>query len=647
MAASFMQGYEPNVRFQVIATTGDTVDTKADSSPYRMVGIPDGLGAYDNGDGTITVVMNHELGAADGIVRDHGGKGAFVSKWTLNKSDLSIVNVEDAIKHLYTFNDNTGQFEENTAYNINRLCSADLAAQSAYYWVDPESGIAYGTQSKLFMTGEESGTEGKEFAVFLTGDDAGKAFEFADCGLFAWENNLSSPFAQKKTITIGQDDGQNGQVYVYVGEKQATGSDFQKAGLEDGHLFGIKVENLLANAGNETDGLAASGRFTMYDEGVVGALTGAQLDAQSEANQVSSFQRPEDGHWDTQNPNVYWFVTTASVTGQSRLYKLTFDDIANPENGGTIQSVLSSSDTVLNSSTGVRMMDNITVDGRGHVIIEEDVGNNAHIGRILDYDPVTDTVAVIAQHNPNQFVTGGTGFITQDEEASGIIDVTDLLGHTGGRVYLTSDQIHQNLRVADPELAESGQFLAMYVDDVVTAGSKSGDTLNGSAAAESFAGNKGNDIINAGSGNDSLNGGSGDDTLNAGAGDDLLDGEGGNDVLLGGTGNDKMKGGAGNDILNGGSGQDELNGGAGADTFVFTSVSDSKFGSLDSIIAFKGAEGDRIDLSALHVTAADLAISTISRASYLASIDVDHDGGYDMAFTVFSHTALSSADFIF
>ena len=32
-----------------------------------MVGIPDGLGAFDNGDGTFTVLMNHELGNTQGV----------------------------------------------------------------------------------------------------------------------------------------------------------------------------------------------------------------------------------------------------------------------------------------------------------------------------------------------------------------------------------------------------------------------------------------------------------------------------------------------------------------------------------------------------------------------------------------------------
>ncbi|MDQ3774060.1 MAG: hypothetical protein M3461_06675 [Pseudomonadota bacterium] len=50
-----------------------------DRSPYRMVGIPDGLGAYDNHGGTFTVLMNHELREVAGVPRAHGGIGAFVS----------------------------------------------------------------------------------------------------------------------------------------------------------------------------------------------------------------------------------------------------------------------------------------------------------------------------------------------------------------------------------------------------------------------------------------------------------------------------------------------------------------------------------------------------------------------------------------
>ena len=48
-----------------LITVGDTVNNKPDGTPYRMVGLPDGLGAFDNDDGTFTVLMNHELRNTD------------------------------------------------------------------------------------------------------------------------------------------------------------------------------------------------------------------------------------------------------------------------------------------------------------------------------------------------------------------------------------------------------------------------------------------------------------------------------------------------------------------------------------------------------------------------------------------------------
>ena len=91
-----------------ILTVGDAVNYKADGiTPYRMVGIPDGLGAFDNGDGTFTVLMNHELASTrtgpSGIVRDHGFAGAFVSKWIIDKTTLTVLHGEDLMKNVYAW----------------------------------------------------------------------------------------------------------------------------------------------------------------------------------------------------------------------------------------------------------------------------------------------------------------------------------------------------------------------------------------------------------------------------------------------------------------------------------------------------------------------------------------------------------------
>src|SRR5262245_58030963 len=78
-ATPYVVPANPAVDVRSILTTGDSVGT------YRMAGIPDGLGAFDNGNGTFTVLMNHELPATAGVTRAHGGTGAFVSKWVIDK----------------------------------------------------------------------------------------------------------------------------------------------------------------------------------------------------------------------------------------------------------------------------------------------------------------------------------------------------------------------------------------------------------------------------------------------------------------------------------------------------------------------------------------------------------------------------------
>ncbi len=52
-----------------------------------------------------------------------------------------------------------------------------------------------------------------------------------------------------------------------------------------------------------------TGPFDLYDFGNVENTTGATLDSQSNANLVTKLNRPEDGAWDPNNPNDFYFVT--------------------------------------------------------------------------------------------------------------------------------------------------------------------------------------------------------------------------------------------------------------------------------------------------------------------------------------------------
>ncbi|RYZ50318.1 MAG: choice-of-anchor D domain-containing protein, partial [Sphingobacteriales bacterium] len=428
------------VQYTALITAGDLVNG------YKMIGIPDGLGAFDNNNGTFTMVSNHELGNTSGIARAHGSTGAFVSKWVINKSDLSIVSGADLIQNVKLWNPGTSSY---ITYNsttpsplaaLGRFCSADLAPVSAFY--NPATGK--GTLERIFMNGEETGNEGRALGHIVTGAAAGTTYELMALGKASFENQVASPTVSDTTVVIGLDDATPGQIYVYVGLKQDNGTDIDKAGLNNGRLYGVSVSGLLTETGASVP--AANTTFTLADLGNVSNITGTTLNTNSNNAGVTTFLRPEDGAWDPSNLNDFYFATTNAFNSPSRLWKLHFNNVANPVSGGTITAVL-------DGTEGQQMLDNITIDHSGHILMVEDVGGNAHIGKIWQYDIATDAFTQIARHDTTRFLTGSANFLTQDEEATGILDVQEILGPG---MFITSDQAH--FGVAGDQV-EGGQYM--------------------------------------------------------------------------------------------------------------------------------------------------------------------------------------------
>jgi Ca2+-binding RTX toxin-like protein len=624
------------VQFVSLLTTGDQVGLQADGvTPWRMAGIPDGLGAFDNGDGTMTVLMNHELGATSGAVREHGSTGAFVSKLIIDKDTLQVVEAGDLIQTVQVWDPATDSYRAATPAELafNRLCSGDLPAQSALYYEDATG--TYGTQEKIYFNGEETGPpfdmrSGRAFAHQVTDTDgdatleAGTTIELARFGNMSFENILLNPHSQMKTVAIETDDSTPGEVYVYVGTKQTTGNEFEKAGLTNGKLYGI-----LASWGDDgsdsatrttgTFALVAQGNDGDVSEYDPGVTANPALSLQNEAAALTQFGRPEDGAWDPSNPNRFYFVTTGTADAPSRLWALDFIDVEHPELGGTITMLL-------DGSEGHVFLDNMTVTESGLVIIQEDPGSSSRLAKIWMYDPNTDAFTELAQHDPARFSAGSStpapgGFFNTNEESSGVVDVTGLLGDDDRLAFLLDVQAHYTIDT-DPvtpgvqgELVEGGQLLTMYVDlpnpgdsrfnggngadtydggfgDDRIAGGRGADTLYGNYGDDRIDGGDGDDTIDGGVGADDVEGGKGNDRIAGGTGDDELEGEDGNDTIAGGVGNDELDGGRGRDTLEGGFGDDELRGGADSDTLEGNQGSDRLSGDdgNDRLLGGSGAD---------------------------------------------------------
>lgn len=458
-------------------TISDDTVPKIGGGTYGLDGLPDGLGAFDNGDGTLTLIMNHEFGETSGIVRSHGSKGAYLSKFVIDKNTLTVTSGEDLMKQIFGWNTSTQQSNASaTTTAFTRFCSSDLAAPTAYY----NAATSLGSTARIYLHGEEGGVGGRVQATVATGTSFGNSYTLGRFNLTtngsgltavgAWENIVANPFAQDKTVVIGLSDGgtgiMNNALSVYVGLKQSTGTEVDKAGLTNGVIKQLLVTGITTEIANNN-----SARTTNIVNGTRFSLS---------ATASTTFSRPEDGAWNPSNPKEFYFVTTdrldqvsdgmpAGQIGQTRLWRLTFDDIANPDAGGKI-------DLLINGRTvageKVNMFDNICVNEKtGHILIQEDVGGAAHNGKVWEYDPAADTLTKILRHDKARF--GDIGFsaaspFTNDEEGTGIIDISAMMAGSTLNVgnpregwYLTSDQAHYTSGISTTQV-EGGQLLAIH-----------------------------------------------------------------------------------------------------------------------------------------------------------------------------------------
>ena len=184
----------------------------------------------------------------------------------------------------------------------------------------------------------------------------------------------------------------------------------------------------------------------------------------------TEFARIEDGEFNPAKPNEYYFITTQSdsdgtgVTGVKEaaagsnpsrdggaLWKLTFDDVANPTSGATLELVLNGTEaptfpTV--STIKLNKPDNLTFSADGTVVfIQEDPGGNNHVARLLALELSSKKLANVAEFDNNMFGYAGDSanndqYVTNDEESSGIFDLTSLLAAGSDPTFMFNAQVH-------------------------------------------------------------------------------------------------------------------------------------------------------------------------------------------------------------
>jgi len=308
-------------KYTPLFTVGETINN------YTPIGILDGIGVIDLGNGTIRALVNHEVrnnqGASytlnPGTANQLSVRGARISYFDIDTSSRQIIGSGLAFDKIYDRSYNlitsTSQFElAPTIGGLDRFCSG--AAFGRYSF-----GQGIGFEDNIYFAGEET-SNGTQWVLDPSNFDIWAAPEM---GRGAWENWTEIDTGRSDRIAmIGGDDTESAPLYLYIGEKNGVGdgSFLDRNGLKQGKLYvwvgdeGVDPRDF-AGTGN-----TSAGRWVeVVNEGngvgfLNGFATDSNLRAQADALGAFSFSRPEDV---STNPSDGSQIVLAS-TGRSSLF---------------------------------------------------------------------------------------------------------------------------------------------------------------------------------------------------------------------------------------------------------------------------------------------------------------------------------------
>jgi hypothetical protein len=404
----------PELKITSLITNGEfTNGLNPGDSVYAPTGIFDGQGAYDNGDGTYTLLVNSELGSTSGygylLPGVEGGlTGARVSSLVIDKDvdddasngyQSAVIAGGLAYDSIYLDGSETAidQVSDLGAAGFKRFCAANLVEANSF-------GAGVGFADRIYLVGEEefSGDGGSFFALDVNGRAIHEVVGF---GKGTWESATIIDTGSSDTVAVLLFDDAKAPLYMWVGTKSAAAdaSFLERNGLaaSQGTLYTF-VTTALGETG-VSPGPDSSDLFAFTQaNGINTAINGSWVDLASLDPNYASLGAPalrqlavgagalqlsriEDGEVNPLNSQMAVFVSTGTADFASgdlygNVFTLDFSDAFGTDglvdaSGESVLKVVYDGDLLADPTTGLRNPDNMTISADGFAYLQEDRAN--------------------------------------------------------------------------------------------------------------------------------------------------------------------------------------------------------------------------------------------------------------------------------
>ena len=511
----------PELKITSLITAGEfTNGLNPGDSVYAPPGIFDGQGAYDNGNGTYTLLVNSELGATSGYGYllpgvEGGFTGARVSSLVIDK------DVDDDASNGYQSAVIAGGLAYDSIYldgsdaaidqaadlgaGFKRFCAANLVEANSF-------GADTGFADRIYLVGEEefSADGGSFFALDVNGRAIHEVVGF---GKGTWESATIIDTGSADTVAVLLFDDAKAPLYMWVATKSAAAdaSFLERNGLaaSQGSLYTFVTTALHENGvsvGHDSSDLFA---FTQAN-GINTPINGSWVDLASLDPDYASLGAPalrqlavgagalqlsriEDGEVNPLNSQLAVFVSTGTADFNKgdlygNVYTLDFSDAFGSDglvaaSGESVLKVVYDGYLLVDPTTGLRNPDNMTISADGFAYLQEDRANGgwtdisagnfgtqeASIWK-LAIDPITgdsiydptrwaqiDRTAIPTAYGQTQpTFTNPDSNGVGNWESSGIIDVSAFYNSPAGSYFVANVQAHS---IKDGNIGGSGYLV--------------------------------------------------------------------------------------------------------------------------------------------------------------------------------------------